>query len=102
MQQSSQVSLGLGIGIGSQGSQESSQGTTRPYMQQHKVEDSLSKLFDDLLAESDTVYRMQPKKHVVTPLLKHQQEALAWMIRRENSNELPPFWDVHKVLCICV
>lgn len=28
-----------------------------------------------------------------TPLLPHQKQALAWMISRENSKELPPFWE---------
>eukprot|EP00892_Ulva_mutabilis_P006202 jgi/Ulvmu1/3954/UM018_0177.1 len=98
-ERSSQVSLGLGlgIGVGSQGSQDTTQGAPQATMQVHQVEDSLSRLFDDLLAESDTVQRMQPHtKHIVTPLLRHQQEALAWMVQQENSNELPPFWDVHK------
>ena len=29
---------------------------------------------------------------VFAPLYPHQQEALAWMIDRENINALPPFW----------
>lgn len=30
---------------------------------------------------------------VGTPLLPHQKQALAWMVSRENSNDLPPFWE---------
>ncbi|GAB1287408.1 Helicase-like transcription factor [Apodemus speciosus] len=30
---------------------------------------------------------------VETPLLPHQKQALAWMVSRENSKELPPFWE---------
>lgn len=30
---------------------------------------------------------------VTSPLYQHQQEALAWMVGRENSNALPPFWE---------
>lgn len=33
---------------------------------------------------------------VVTPLLPHQKQALAWMISRENNKELPPFWEKRK------
>jgi len=29
---------------------------------------------------------------VKTQLFKHQRQAVCWMIRRENGNELPPFW----------
>lgn len=29
----------------------------------------------------------------MTPLLPHQKQALAWMILRENNNDLPPFWE---------
>lgn len=36
--------------------------------------------------------RMLPSPEVVSQLFPHQQEALAWMIGRENSNALPPFW----------
>jgi hypothetical protein len=36
--------------------------------------------------------RVQPGAEVATPLYAHQQEALAWMIERENSSRLPPFW----------
>lgn len=105
MQKSSQVSLGVGVGsaLSSQGSQGGSQGGSTAALQPHAVQDSISRLFDDLLAESDTVARMAPPaERVVTPLLRHQQEALAWMVHRENSNALPPFWDVHKVRgCPC-
>lgn len=30
---------------------------------------------------------------IETPLLPHQKQALAWMVSRENSEELPPFWE---------
>lgn len=26
-------------------------------------------------------------------MLPHQKQALAWMVSRENSKELPPFWE---------
>ncbi len=40
--------------------------------------------------------RMQPNAEVATPLYAHQQEALAWMIERENSGRLPPFWGARR------
>jgi SWI/SNF-related matrix-associated actin-dependent regulator of chromatin subfamily A3 len=35
----------------------------------------------------------EPHHSVATTLFTHQKEALAWMITRENSNALPPFWE---------
>ncbi len=35
---------------------------------------------------------MRADAEVTTPLYPHQEEALAWMVARENSNQLPPFW----------
>ena len=35
---------------------------------------------------------MQPAAEVVSGLYPHQAAALAWMVERENSNALPPFW----------
>ena len=62
-----------------------------------QVEDSLSRMFDDILAEGGMVRRMEPPVATIrTPLLPHQQEALAWMVDRENSDRLPPFWEVQK------
>ncbi|KAH9316639.1 hypothetical protein KI387_025266 [Taxus chinensis] len=37
---------------------------------------------------------MEPGTIVVAGLLQHQKEALAWMVQRENSMMLPPFWEV--------
>nr|ATG70983.1 DNA/RNA helicase protein [Juniperus flaccida] len=36
---------------------------------------------------------MEPGSIVVATLLQHQKEALAWMVQRENSLKLPPFWE---------
>lgn len=30
---------------------------------------------------------------VATPLFLHQKQALAWMMNRENNDDLPPFWE---------
>lgn len=37
---------------------------------------------------------VEPPKDVITSeLFLHQKEALGWMVHRENSCELPPFWE---------
>lgn len=33
-----------------------------------------------------------PKEVIKSELFLHQKEGLAWMVKRENSGELPPFW----------
>ncbi|OVA03130.1 SNF2-related [Macleaya cordata] len=33
-----------------------------------------------------------PKDIIKTELFMHQKEGLGWLVHRENSNELPPFW----------
>nr|XP_033813689.1 helicase-like transcription factor isoform X2 [Geotrypetes seraphini] len=50
------------------------------------------KLFEDL-KEDDKTREMEPAEVVGTPLLPHQKQALAWMVSRENSKELPLFWE---------
>ncbi|KAF3827212.1 hypothetical protein GH733_002698 [Mirounga leonina] len=37
--------------------------------------------------------QMTTEQAVETPLLPHQKQALAWMVSRENSKDLPPFWE---------
>lgn len=46
----------------------------------------------DLYASSGLKPQMDAADEVLTQLFPHQREALAWMITRENSNGLPPFW----------
>lgn len=33
---------------------------------------------------------------ITTGLFPHQKQALAWMVSRENTDELPPFWEQTK------
>lgn len=35
---------------------------------------------------------LDPDEEVTSALFPHQAVALAWMINKENSNALPPFW----------
>jgi hypothetical protein len=46
----------------------------------------------DLYNTSELKPQMDAADEVVSQLFPHQMEALAWMIQRENSNALPPFW----------
>ncbi|KAM4771598.1 helicase-like transcription factor [Rhinophrynus dorsalis] len=59
-------------------------------IQQLKTE--FDKLFEDL-KEDDKTRELEPSESLETPLFPHQKQALAWMISRENSKELPPFWE---------
>ncbi|XP_051556684.1 helicase-like transcription factor [Myxocyprinus asiaticus] len=56
-----------------------------------ELKNAFDKLFDDLM--EDKTKEMEPAGAVCTPLLPHQKQALSWMTSRENSNDLPPFWE---------
>lgn len=62
-------------------------------MTTEQLKTEFDKLFEDL-KEDDRTIEMEPAEAVETPLLPHQKQALAWMIARENSKELPPFWEL--------
>ncbi|NWX48779.1 HLTF factor, partial [Steatornis caripensis] len=57
-----------------------------------QLKSEFDKLFEDL-KEDDKTCEMEGAESVGTPLLPHQKQALAWMVSRENSNDLPPFWE---------
>ncbi|XP_051012917.1 helicase-like transcription factor [Acomys russatus] len=61
-------------------------------MTAEQLKTEFDKLFEDL-KEDDKTNEMEPSEAIETPLLPHQKQALAWMISRENSKELPPFWE---------
>uniref|UniRef100_A0A8C6RH83 Helicase-like transcription factor n=1 Tax=Nannospalax galili TaxID=1026970 RepID=A0A8C6RH83_NANGA len=61
-------------------------------MTTEQLKTEFDKLFEDL-KEDDKTHEMEPAEAIETPLLPHQKQALAWMISRENSKELPPFWE---------
>ncbi|XP_056599172.1 helicase-like transcription factor isoform X3 [Triplophysa dalaica] len=56
-----------------------------------ELKNAFDKLFDDLM--EDKTREMEPAEAVSTPLLPHQKQALSWMTSRENSSDLPPFWE---------
>ncbi|XP_037381718.1 helicase-like transcription factor isoform X1 [Talpa occidentalis] len=61
-------------------------------MTAEQLKTEFDKLFEDL-KEDDKTHEMEPAEAIETPLLPHQKQALAWMVSRENSKELPPFWE---------
>ncbi|XP_062069343.1 helicase-like transcription factor isoform X7 [Lepus europaeus] len=66
-------------------------------MTTEQLKTEFDKLFEDL-KEDDKTQEMEPAEAVETPLLPHQKQALAWMVSRENSKELPPFWELRNDL----
>ncbi|XP_029106153.1 helicase-like transcription factor isoform X2 [Scleropages formosus] len=65
--------------------------TTAVALTPEQLKNVFDKLFDDLM--EDKTREMEAAEAVGTPLLPHQKQALAWMASRENSNDLPPFWE---------
>ncbi|NXG79623.1 HLTF factor, partial [Baryphthengus martii] len=57
-----------------------------------QLKSEFDKFFEDL-KEDDKTCEMEGAEAVATLLLPHQKQALAWMVSRENSNDLPPFWE---------
>lgn len=44
-------------------------------------------------AKMETLALEPPKEVIKSELLEHQKVGLGWLVRRENSEELPPFWE---------
>ncbi|XP_057277832.1 helicase-like transcription factor isoform X1 [Pezoporus wallicus] len=57
-----------------------------------QLKSEFDKLFEDL-KEDDKTCELEGAEAVATLLLPHQKQALAWMVSRENSSDLPPFWE---------
>ncbi|XP_040205021.1 helicase-like transcription factor isoform X2 [Rana temporaria] len=69
-------------------------------MTTEQLKTEFDKLFEDL-KEDDKTRELDPSKAVETSLLPHQKQALAWMVSRENSKELPPFWEQRNNFYYC-
>ncbi|KAF3790759.1 SWI/SNF-related matrix-associated actin-dependent regulator of chromatin subfamily A member 3-like 1 [Nymphaea thermarum] len=52
---------------------------------------------DDIFASVGAAERkerlLEPSEAIVSPLFLHQKLGLGWLVHRENSLELPPFWE---------
>ena len=57
----------------------------------------LDDVFAGLVEGAGDRYMMEPSSTIISSLFSHQKEALAWMVRTENSCSLPPFWNMQKV-----
>ncbi|GAQ86429.1 putative SNF2 family N-terminal domain containing protein [Klebsormidium nitens] len=59
-------------------------------------EAALESLFESLAQGEEKNLTMEQPAGVTTALYPHQLTALCWMLLRENSNRLPPFWETKK------
>lgn len=56
--------------------------------------DEIFKLLDETLGKKGVMEAMDAPKDVIkSELFMHQKEGLGWLAHRENSCELPPFWE---------
>ncbi|XP_075057999.1 helicase-like transcription factor [Mixophyes fleayi] len=87
-------SLGFGSNLQSQSAGPRYSAPVLPAVQMttEQLKTEFDKLFEDL-KEDDKTRELEPAQAVGTLLLLHQKQALAWMVSRENSKELPPFWE---------
>ncbi|XP_028587090.2 helicase-like transcription factor isoform X1 [Podarcis muralis] len=88
----SEFSVGTSKKYGKAGTSYSAPVHAAVQMTTEQLKTEFDKLFEDL-KEDDKTREVEAAKAVVTPLLPHQKQALAWMISRENNKELPPFWE---------
>lgn len=59
-----------------------------------KTLDEIFKLVDENVSKKAKMEAMEPPKQVIkSQLFQHQKEALGWLFRMENSDDLPPFWE---------
>ncbi|XP_010558921.2 PREDICTED: putative SWI/SNF-related matrix-associated actin-dependent regulator of chromatin subfamily A member 3-like 1 [Tarenaya hassleriana] len=61
---------------------------------QNKSVDQIFKLVDKNVRKKEKMEAVDPPREVIkSKLFVHQKEGLGWLLRRENSEELPPFWE---------
>ncbi|KAJ9185076.1 hypothetical protein P3X46_004748 [Hevea brasiliensis] len=59
-----------------------------------KSVDEIFKLVDDNVNKKGKIGTLEPPKEMIkSELFVHQKEGLWWLMNRENSGELPPFWE---------
>ena len=86
---------GLRVGVADSVSAAVMEDSAPNKMNESEREDALDSLFSRLEAEKKNTREMEPASIVTSPMYPHQKEALAWLVERENTNALPPFW-THK------
>lgn len=86
----SRLATGMSGGAGAGSSASAGAGGSGSGGSLHSVQSMWQRLSSDDVAqealEADAAV-------VTTPLLPHQKVALAWLVKRENSGALPPFWE---------
>lgn len=56
--------------------------------------DKVFKLVEENVSKKAAMGPVEPPNDIITSqLLLHQKEGLGWLLHRENSDELPPFWE---------
>ncbi|OMP07801.1 SNF2-related protein [Corchorus olitorius] len=56
--------------------------------------DEVFKLVDENVSKKAVMEPVEPPNEAIrTQLLLHQKEGLGWLLNRENSGDLPPFWE---------
>jgi SWI/SNF-related matrix-associated actin-dependent regulator of chromatin subfamily A3 len=56
--------------------------------------DEIFKLVDENVSKKGLLEALEPPKDIIkSELFRHQKEGLGWLVHRENSGELPPFWE---------
>lgn len=63
-------------------------------------EEDISNLFETLNQADGKGQKMEPGVSIKSQLFDHQKEALAWLVLRENSLTLPPFWEIKRSLTV--
>ncbi|XP_028761472.1 putative SWI/SNF-related matrix-associated actin-dependent regulator of chromatin subfamily A member 3-like 1 isoform X2 [Neltuma alba] len=59
-----------------------------------KSVDEIFKLVDENFSKKGILEALEPPRSVIkSNLFLHQKEGLGWLVHRENSGELPPFWE---------
>ncbi|RDY07821.1 putative SWI/SNF-related matrix-associated actin-dependent regulator, partial [Mucuna pruriens] len=67
---------------------------TRAQKKSTSVDTIFRNVDHDLARKNRVIQTLEPPKSIIkSELLPHQKEALAWLVHRENSDELPPFWE---------
>ncbi|XP_010514866.2 PREDICTED: putative SWI/SNF-related matrix-associated actin-dependent regulator of chromatin subfamily A member 3-like 1 [Camelina sativa] len=56
--------------------------------------DKVFKLVDENVRQKERMVSVEPPREVIkSELFAHQKEGLGWLLHREKSGELPPFWE---------
>ncbi|KAL8460066.1 hypothetical protein ACS0TY_031833 [Phlomoides rotata] len=63
-------------------------------VRKEKSVDEIFKLLDLKVGKEGVLEALEPPKDLIkSKLFLHQKEGLGWLVSRENSSELPPFWE---------